>query len=178
MTTNDRSSHHALSTSLRKRVSTAALRENALPMKSYKAATIAVEPSTKEGKPHYVKKEVRQRIRSYCCQCEEETGRSWIVKESGAYGTEITEVCLTCCHRRCLYCLFVGDDSQARFFPIQPLINILPKTPWLAFQARHLCACWNVGAIGATVGAGGSWSSSGSSGFTLLPCPMRLDVPC
>lgn len=97
------------SKSTRIRANTAALRENALAKKSHKIITIKIESFTKE-KSHYVKKEIRQRIRSYCCQCKKNTERSCIDKKS-----ETCETCLTCFYQSCLFCLmrtFVARDSS------------------------------------------------------------------
>ena len=91
--------------SLRKRASTAALRENQYSRKLHKDNKVALEIFTKEEKPNYVRKEVRQRVRRYCCRCDKETGRSGTDEKAGAYETESADICSSCDHRSCQDCL-------------------------------------------------------------------------
>lgn len=95
---------------LRKRASTAALREEACPRKSRKGDQdmndgVGPEIVTKEARSKRVHKIVRQRVRRYCCECEKETGRSGMDKKAGAYETETVDTCVICQHPFCLDCL-------------------------------------------------------------------------
>ena len=105
---------------LRKRASTAAIQENTLPRKWHKDNDVPLAVSAKDVKPHYVKRKVRQRVRSYCCHCDEETGRSGVDKKAGAYGTESVDICSTCQHPRCQYCLWktISRASKSSAEPI------------------------------------------------------------
>ena len=65
------------------------------PRKLHNDERVSLKMSAKERKLPRVRKEVRQRVRSYCCHCDDETG------------IETPYICTECKHSRCLAISFL-----------------------------------------------------------------------
>ena len=77
---------------------------------------------TRKTRSKRVTKEIRQRVRRYCCKCKKETGRSGTNKKAGVYKIENVKICSIYKHRSCQVCLYKNLAKRSESKPLRDTV--------------------------------------------------------